>query len=202
MHETKILILDTAAHLFEVKGYEETTINDIMIASKLSKGAIYHHYKNKQAILDALLVRQQELLSQSIHQINDKNILEDDQLTSVLTTVMTTIATYFIAQKKWITKIPYFLLNQTNYLFNAIVPQISDIFKQVNLNYPKQLAETLVLNMISVIVPTTQDLLTVLNQKTDFVLEIVRSMENGILDEDTLTNTKQQFMQNMSTVLK
>ena len=36
-------ILDAAALLFTQKGYQNTTLQDIIDATKLSKGAVYHH---------------------------------------------------------------------------------------------------------------------------------------------------------------
>lgn len=51
---TRNRILDTSMALFLEKGYEHTTIQDILDAlGDLSKGAIYHHFKSKEEILDA-----------------------------------------------------------------------------------------------------------------------------------------------------
>ena len=45
-------ILDVSLKLFLVKGYEKTTIQDIIDElGDLSKGAIYHHFKSKEDIL-------------------------------------------------------------------------------------------------------------------------------------------------------
>ncbi len=46
--QTVQLILETAARLFAQKGYDETSMQDIMDATHLSKGAIYHHFKGKE----------------------------------------------------------------------------------------------------------------------------------------------------------
>lgn len=48
--ETVKLILDTAQKLFIEKGYDQTSLQDIIDATKLSKGAIYHHFASKEAI--------------------------------------------------------------------------------------------------------------------------------------------------------
>ncbi|MCI9268060.1 MAG: helix-turn-helix transcriptional regulator, partial [Lawsonibacter sp.] len=45
--QTVQLILDTASTLFLQKGYDKTTLQDIIDATKLSKGAIYHHFASK-----------------------------------------------------------------------------------------------------------------------------------------------------------
>lgn len=48
-------ILDAAQRLFLEKGYEQTTIQDIVDElDGLSKGAVYHHFKSKEEILDAV----------------------------------------------------------------------------------------------------------------------------------------------------
>ena len=39
------------------KGYEKTTIQDIVNALGMSKGAIYHHFKSKDEIIEALSER-------------------------------------------------------------------------------------------------------------------------------------------------
>ena len=43
-------ILDAAALLFLQKGYQNTTLQDIIDATKLSKGAVYHHFRSKEEI--------------------------------------------------------------------------------------------------------------------------------------------------------
>lgn len=48
-------VLDVAQKLFLEKGYAETTIQDIVNElGGLTKGAIYHHFKSKEEIMDAL----------------------------------------------------------------------------------------------------------------------------------------------------
>ena len=48
-------ILDVAQRLFLEKGYENTTIQDIVDElGGLTKGAVYHHFKSKEEILDAV----------------------------------------------------------------------------------------------------------------------------------------------------
>lgn len=48
-------ILSAAQRLFLEKGYEETTIQDIVDAlGGMTKGAVYHHFKSKEEILDAV----------------------------------------------------------------------------------------------------------------------------------------------------
>lgn len=49
--ETEKKIIDKAFELFLAKGYENTSVQDIIDATALSKGAIYHHFDSKESIL-------------------------------------------------------------------------------------------------------------------------------------------------------
>ncbi|OBQ52795.1 TetR/AcrR family transcriptional regulator [Tamlana sp. s12] len=48
---TKQHIVHEAFKLFYENGYKATSINDVMKATKMTKGAFYHHYKNKQQLV-------------------------------------------------------------------------------------------------------------------------------------------------------
>jgi len=58
IHETKTssraCILREAQRLFLSKGYEATTVQDIMEACRIAKGTLYHHFSHKLAILEEL----------------------------------------------------------------------------------------------------------------------------------------------------
>jgi len=48
-------ILKKAARLFATHGYERTSIGDLVNACDLSRGAIYHYFESKEAILFAMM---------------------------------------------------------------------------------------------------------------------------------------------------
>ena len=48
-------ILKKAARLFATHGYERTSIGDLVRACDLSRGAIYHYFDSKEAILFAMM---------------------------------------------------------------------------------------------------------------------------------------------------
>src|SRR5215813_13813847 len=56
-------ILDAVSGLLYRKGYEQMTIQDIVDDLQLSKGAFYHYFDSKQALLEALV---QRLLDQMV----------------------------------------------------------------------------------------------------------------------------------------
>ncbi len=48
-------ILRTAARLFQQRGYDATSMNDVAAALNLSKGGLYHHFESKDQILFDLM---------------------------------------------------------------------------------------------------------------------------------------------------
>lgn len=48
-------ILDRAARLFARKGYQRSTVDEIARACRLSRGALYHYFSSKEAILNQIL---------------------------------------------------------------------------------------------------------------------------------------------------
>lgn len=51
-------ILDAALGIFERKGYHETSVDDIVRASRLSKGAIYGYFDSKEELFECLQGRE------------------------------------------------------------------------------------------------------------------------------------------------
>lgn len=51
---TKSRIIKAAWNLFYKHGYEQTTVDEIIAASKTSKGTFYHYFKGKEALLNTL----------------------------------------------------------------------------------------------------------------------------------------------------
>lgn len=71
--ETVNLILETAMRLFVQKGYEQTSIQDIVNnLGGLSKGAIYHHFKSKEEILIAVTNKMSEESDRLIFEIRNR----------------------------------------------------------------------------------------------------------------------------------
>ncbi len=60
MRKTKELILQTALRLFSQKGFEGVSVRDMAGELELTAPALYVHFKNKQEILEAILMRMEE----------------------------------------------------------------------------------------------------------------------------------------------
>ena len=55
--ERKQEILDAAERLFEVKGFEGTSISNILEETGIARGTLYYHFKSKEELLDAVIER-------------------------------------------------------------------------------------------------------------------------------------------------
>ena len=91
-------ILDAAQRLVYSKGYESMTIQDILNDVEISKGAFYHYFPSKHALLEGLIDR-------SIVQVSNlvAPVLEDPELSSLekLTRYFDKISNWKISQKAY-----------------------------------------------------------------------------------------------------
>src|SRR5258707_7585073 len=59
-------ILRTAARLFQQRGYDATSMNDVAAALKLSKGGLYHHFQSKDEILFEIMDHAMEITRERV----------------------------------------------------------------------------------------------------------------------------------------
>jgi TetR/AcrR family transcriptional regulator, cholesterol catabolism regulator len=59
-------ILRTAARLFQQRGYDATSMNDVAAALKLSKGGLYHHFQSKDEILYEIMNHAMEITEERV----------------------------------------------------------------------------------------------------------------------------------------
>ena len=153
--ETVNLILDVAFHLFMEKGYEHTSVQDIINnLGGLSKGAIYHHFKSKEDILVAVTDRMTAESNQMLAAIRDRSDLTGreklktifkESISRPVQNDIFTVAPDFHNNPKLL----FSLLHETieeaapNYILPIIKQGISD--GSIQTDYPEQLAELILL---------------------------------------------------------
>jgi AcrR family transcriptional regulator len=72
---TRARIVETAADLMRVRGVGGTTLDDVVVASKVSKSQLYRHFEDKQALVRAV-----------IEFVGERRIAEErDRLSKVMT---------------------------------------------------------------------------------------------------------------------
>jgi AcrR family transcriptional regulator len=56
--QTRRRLIKVATGLFAVRGYEDTPIEEVLRVAGVSKGALYHHFPNKEALFEAVFREQ------------------------------------------------------------------------------------------------------------------------------------------------
>jgi len=64
-------ILDVSEKLFASKGYEKTTVNDILDGVGIGKGTFYHYFKSKEEVMDAVIMRMANIAKEASQAIAD-----------------------------------------------------------------------------------------------------------------------------------
>lgn len=153
--ETVQLILDVAFRLFLEKGYEHTSIQDIIDElGGLSKGAIYHHFKSKEDILIAVTDRTTAASNRMLEAIRDREDLTGieklkmifkESICRPVQNEIFTVAPGFHNNPRLL----YSLLKDTirnvapNYILPILQQGIAD--GSIQTEYPGQLAELILL---------------------------------------------------------
>ena len=153
--ETVNLILDVAFRLFMKKGYEHTSIQDIIDnLGGLSKGAIYHHFKSKEDILVAVTDRMTAESNQMLAVIRDRSDLNGreklktifkESICRPVQNDIFTVAPDFHNNPKLLFSLLHDTIEEAapNYILPIIEQGILD--GSIKTDYPKQLAELILL---------------------------------------------------------
>jgi AcrR family transcriptional regulator len=51
---TRAALLETATAMFAERGFARTSLDDIAVATQVTRGAVYHHFESKQAVFEAV----------------------------------------------------------------------------------------------------------------------------------------------------
>ncbi len=153
--ETVNLILDVAFRLFIEKGYEHTSIQDIIDnLGGLSKGAIYHHFKSKEDILVAVTDRMTSESNRMLAAIRDRSDLSGiEKLKTIFSESISrpvqndifTVAPDFHNNPKLLFSLLHDTIDNAapNYILPIIRQGVSD--GSIKTDYPEQLAELILL---------------------------------------------------------
>lgn len=76
-------LLDTARRLFIEKGYEKTSVNDILQAVGIAKGTFYYYFTSKEEVLEAMIL---DVVKQGTERA--KVILEEKSIPVLMRIVM------------------------------------------------------------------------------------------------------------------
>ena len=150
-HETRKKILEVSKDLFLEKGFDNTSIQDIIDGlGGLTKGVIYHHFGSKDEIL-------QSILSENNQEILNYNWRGDTALEKIQNSLMDAFSN--LEQQRLVYSVsimlrsPRLLGEQYLSLFSDFLPEIRKRVyegvkdESIKTEYPEELADLIVLTL-------------------------------------------------------
>ncbi len=189
---TEERILDVAQRLFLEKGYENTTIQDIVDGlGGMTKGAVYHHFKSKEEILDAVGDRMffQDNPFEAVKKRQDLNGLE--KLREAIRLNQTNQArTDMTVQSIPVSYSPRILVGMIDSNRRILTPYFQELIEEGNRDgsihtaYAKEIAELLPLLtslwLLPSVFPGTKE---EMRRKFDFLAEMLEKMGVPLFDD-------------------
>lgn len=152
--ETVKLILDVSTRLFSEKGYDDTSLQDIINETKLSKGAIYHHFSSKEDILKAIFHRLGNENAEIFAKIRDDSRLSGiEKLRKIFqTAVFHSNQSVLLTVSPCLLNNPRFLAMQIEQIYELIAPQfVEPVLTEgvkdgsINIENPHEIAEAIMI---------------------------------------------------------
>ena len=151
--ERKNEILDVAEQLFVEKGFEQASTNDIIARIGIARGTLYHHFRSKEEILDAIVERMTRAgIARARAIVSDKSVPIYERLTgAVLALNINTEAGAEVFEQ--IHKPQNALLHRKmeEQLLRGVVPIIAELIEEGNKSglfdskYPEEAAEMIMI---------------------------------------------------------
>lgn len=84
--KTKAKLVDAARQLFAKKGVENTTMNDIALASHKGRRTLYTYFRSKEDIYMAVAESELDILSDMLKRVVEKDISPDEKVIEMIYT--------------------------------------------------------------------------------------------------------------------
>lgn len=84
--KTRAKLVDVARQLFAKNGVDDTTMNDIAVASKKGRRTLYTYFKSKEDIYMAVVESELEMLSGAMEKVAEQDIAPDTKILRLIET--------------------------------------------------------------------------------------------------------------------
>ena len=84
--KTRAKLVDVARQLFAKKGVDNTTMNDIAVASTKGRRTLYTYFKSKEEIYDAVVESELDKLAEALDKVVAENIAPDVKILKLIET--------------------------------------------------------------------------------------------------------------------
>ena len=85
---TRKLIIEKAVELFKLKGFASTTLEEIAQQTKVTRGAIYWHFKDKLDIVNELIEKEHKRLSELLKELFGQNLPPFTKLENIIAEII------------------------------------------------------------------------------------------------------------------
>lgn len=82
--KTRAKLVDVARQLFAKNGVDDTTMNDIAVASKKGRRTLYTYFKSKEEIYMAVVESELDMLSDAMEKVAQKDIAPDRKVLALI----------------------------------------------------------------------------------------------------------------------
>ncbi|EHJ52540.1 TetR/AcrR family transcriptional regulator [Streptococcus macacae] len=198
--QTQIKIKEAALALFSKKGYQDTTMSDIVQLTALSKGAVYHHFQSKEEILQQLMEEEMRKVTDAMKALAAAEHLPAKlRLLDLLDFLIGDEGLNQLSQINWSEKVPFGLLFTLRNTVNVLSRYVSEIIEQGNQNgefscpYPFELASSFVILLDVWLDPTIADSSHLaLSQKIDYLAYFLNSQQLPLLSDEKCQELKKR----------
>jgi len=133
-------IMGASKELFATKGYEKTSINDIVKKVGVAKGTFYYYFKSKEELLDRMIEMMWDHIVSGMKEVVKRDDIDEVQK---LREFFMTAANYKMREKNITKELTNFLLNKGNsYMMKAMMQKAMEylvpIFGEIVLDGAKK----------------------------------------------------------------
>ena len=125
-------ILDAAGILFSEKGYDNTSVTDIMNAVGIAKGTLYHHFKSKEEILETVIQKRAQYVFDSFHELirNTKAENAKEKLKKILLQLADDSETHMFDKVLSSQVNPYFVVGSMQASMQQDAPTLCELIEE------------------------------------------------------------------------
>ena len=201
--QTRENIITVSTNLFVQKGYDKTSMQDIVDALGMSKGAIFHHFKSKEEIFEAVTARLSRYADQVLlgYLEEMKGLTAKEKLIGLLEKTMRdqqihTLDSAFVSKMES----PHFVVSFLKDCVNARGPLFAKIMREgledgsIKTDFPDECAEVFFL-LINIWCDQTLfecDSLR-LSRRLKYLQQLMKQTGADILSDDLIT----EYMKSM-----
>ncbi len=190
--ETKKKIIEAAYQLFATKGYEAVVMQDIIDKAGFSRGAVYHHFSDKNEILNEVTATIFAYDNSFYEALMTKEMSARQRIDEIVNYVVSDKKKQEMSYGLWVQKNPKTLYTNVKNTIQKASPAIAQIVKQgisegiCDTEFPEEAAELIMLLLNIWLDPSLFDRTEEqFNKKIDFLIDTLDKIGVSLLSEET-----------------